>query len=93
MPENARERLAAEILNRFYDMYQNLSDPGSLARYREYSMLPGRVVEVFPALAEKKDGRIAEVLGIDEDFGLRVRFPDGTCETLSTGEVSLRLKE
>lgn len=93
VPEHARERLAAEILNQFYDMYQNLTDPGILARYREYSLLLGRTVEVYPALAEKKDGRIAEVLSVSDDFGLRVRFQDGTCETLSTGEVSLRLKE
>lgn len=91
-PENARERLAAAIVNRFLVYYGDLYNPEILSRYRAYSLMPGRMVEVYDTFAEKGDGRPAEALGIDDDFGLQVKYADGRVETLSTGEVSLRLK-
>ena len=33
----------------------------------------------------------ADVIGIDDDFRLQVRYEDGTTELLSSGEVSLRV--
>lgn len=59
-----------------------------LAAYRERSMLPGRMVEV-----ERGHERFAaRVLGVDEDFALRVRAADGRELSLASGEVHLRLE-
>ena len=32
----------------------------------------------------------AEAIAVDPDFGLTVRYPDGSEETVRTGEVSIR---
>ncbi|MBO4324357.1 MAG: biotin--[acetyl-CoA-carboxylase] ligase [Lachnospiraceae bacterium] len=93
MPEGFRERLAAEIVNRFLPYYRNLFGAELLKRYRELSVLTGKEVLVYRTFMEKEEGRAAEVLGIEADFGLRVRFEDGTEEILSTGEVSLKWKQ
>lgn len=93
MPEGFRERLAAEIVNRFLPYYRNLFGEELLKRYREWSILSGKEVYVYRTFAEKEEGKLAEVLGIEADFGLRVRFTDGTEEVLSTGEVSIRQKQ
>ena len=93
MPEGFRERLAAEIVNRFLPYYRNLFGAELLKHYRELSVLTGKEVLVYRTFMEKEEGRAVEVLGIEEDFGLRVRFEDGTEEILSTGEVSLKWKQ
>ncbi|MBO4697157.1 MAG: biotin--[acetyl-CoA-carboxylase] ligase [Lachnospiraceae bacterium] len=93
MPDGFRERLAAEIVNRFLPYYRNLFGAELLKRYRELSVLPGKEVLVYRTFAEKEEGKPAKVLGIEEDFGLLVRFEDGTEEVLSTGEVSLKWKQ
>ena len=45
----------------------------------------------FDLTAEEIDGRPARVLGIDADGGLQVIYTDGSRETLTTGEVTVRL--
>jgi len=60
--------------------------------YKEYTdrdMLKGNFVSVF------QNGKYvcdAMVLGIDEDFGLCVRYTDGSESVLRTGEVSVKFK-
>lgn len=87
-PEGAdvRSRLAAEVLNGFLTEYPHLTEKRFFADYRARSMLLGQPIhilrggEMIPALA----------LDLDRDFGLRVRLADGSEETLSSGEVSIR---
>jgi len=57
-----------------------------LEDYRAACVTLGREV-TFPAGGQTRSAR-AE--GIDEDFGLSVRFADGHAETLRSGEVSVR---
>ncbi|MBQ9931769.1 MAG: biotin--[Firmicutes bacterium] len=84
-----RNRMAAEILNRFMPYYENLLDKAFLDSYRSRSIAVGQEVlilrrgEEIPAFAA----------GIDEHCRLMVRYPDGREESLSTGEISLRLKK
>ena len=56
-----------------------------LERYRQNCLTRGRVV-VHTQTGE----RPADVLDIAEDFSLSVRYPDGNCENLCFGEVSVR---
>lgn len=63
--------------------------------YREKSMLIGRDVLVFRGTyredpTKEMDGIPAKVNGIDDDGGLMVTYEDGSTETLTTGEVSIR---
>ena len=90
-PEGFRERLIAEIWNRFMAYYENLADPENAEKYRALSMMPGRAITVFSDYLSGK-GREATALTVDDDFGLVVRYADGTTETLTAGDVSLKLR-
>ncbi len=87
MPEGGREMLAREYLRRLQEIYLSLPGGDLLERYRRRSMLTGRRVLVPGA---QGGVRPATVLGIAEDFGLMVRYDDGSGETLTTGEVSVQ---
>ena len=82
-----KNRLAAEVLNRFMNYYD---DPKSDAVYDEYrtrSLVIGKYVNVL-----KKDGSVkAHAIDIDRDCCLVVRYKDGTEEVLNSGEISIRL--
>ena len=54
--------------------------------YRRRSMLTGQEVEIL------RGGTVvpAKALGIDDDFGLIVEYPDGRQEHLGSGDVSVR---
>lgn len=88
-PDGVRERLIAEVWNRFFSMYQSLNDSDIANRYRALSMMPGRRIVVLSDYLSGC-GREATALSIDDNFGLTVRYDDGTTETLATGDVSLR---
>jgi BirA family biotin operon repressor/biotin-[acetyl-CoA-carboxylase] ligase len=45
-------------------------------------------VDVIKAGSEPHE---AHVLGVDDECRLEVRYADGTTETLSSGEISIRL--
>lgn len=85
--EDARCKMISEILNRFYHYYNDFEKKAFLEAYRSRSILDGKNVEVFRGDASYS----ASVLGINNDFSLRVRLPDGTTENLSSGEVSLKI--
>lgn len=57
-----------------------------LAKYRAGCLTPGHEVKLVGPNGE----RIAKALEIDDDFGLVVALPDGTVETVTAGEVSVR---
>ena len=83
-------RFAAYIADSFMELFENGLDAAIyLDEYRSRSVLVGRRVDVMHI---HDGGSVpAEVMGIDGDFGLCVRYDDGSCETLSSGDVSLRL--
>lgn len=88
-PPAAIERLAAEIVERFYRLYQRLEEKPFLEAYRRRSLLNGRKVQTLSS-----DGTPVEtvtVLGVDEEFSLVVLGEDGIQRRLSSGEVSVGL--
>ena len=82
-----KNRLAAEVLNRFMEYYRHLPDTPYSEEYIRRSMLTGKDVTVHKG----KEMITAHVLGIDEEFGLKVRYEDGSVEILRSGEVSIRI--
>jgi BirA family biotin operon repressor/biotin-[acetyl-CoA-carboxylase] ligase len=82
-----KNRLAAEVLNRFMAYYKHLPDTPYSDEYIKRSMVTGKNIMVLRG--EEKIP--AFVLGIDEEFGLKVRYEDGSVEILRSGEISIRI--
>ena len=82
-----KNRLAAEILNCFMAYYAHLPETPYSEEYIRRSMVTGKNVMV------NKGGEMirAYVLGIDQEFGLKVRYDDGSVEVLRSGEISIRI--
>lgn len=82
-PENTRAALAAEILNRFFCFYENLTEKPFLEEYRRLSLLTG--MEIDFSKGDKEYSGV--VLGIDDETRLLVRLKSGKTEAFSAGEV------
>ena len=86
--EDARSRIAAEILNRFAEYYRHIEEKTFVDEYRRRSFILGHDINVIkpnktiPAVA--KD--------ISDDCGRVVEYEDKSTETLSSGEVSIKIK-
>lgn len=83
-----RAALAAEILRALDRMYARFPDGKQdyLEQYRRDCLTVGNPVRlVTPASSTE-----AFSVGIDDEFRLLVKYPDGSTEAISTGEVSVR---
>lgn len=99
MDHGGRNRLAGEILSRFFSYCSELRSYGSsiqnspsvpayVNEYRNRCFVTGTDVDVLRA---GSDPVKAHVLGIDDNCHLMVRYEDGSEETLSSGEISIRI--
>ncbi len=83
----APEALAASLILALSQMAEGLMDaPGLIARYRENCVTLGQEVCVVRA----DTVRHGKALTVGDDGALTVAFPDGTTETVASGEVSIR---
>ncbi len=84
----SRGRLTAEIINALEEMYRVWLNGGGdyWQRYHDSCLTLGKEVRLLRQ--GRKQTAFAE--GLDETFGLIVRYPDGTRETVNAGEVSVR---
>lgn len=91
----SRTALTAEIISRTLDLMKDIEARSFLDSYREKSLVIGKNVTVFKGIYKTDPNEIpsrpARVLDIDDDGGLVVIYPDGTRETLTSGEISIRL--
>lgn len=94
----SRAQLAAKVIAGIIDHVKEISDdlPGFIETYRERSLLTGREIKVYKGVyrkdpADEISGIKAEAMGIDDEGGLIVMYESGETETLTTGEVSVRL--
>ena len=87
MPE-LRCRLAAEILDRLMDYTPDPAAPEVFEGYRSRSLVLGRKINIL-ALGREPEPATAD--GLDENYSLRVRLPDGSERLLNSGEVSVRI--
>lgn len=85
-PPISRNRLAAEVFNGLFTLWDELSSRAFLADYRSRSMLLGQ--EIVYSRAGEKYAATAEE--IDDDGALIVRMQNGERVTLRSGEVSVR---
>ena len=83
--DDIRCRLAAEIINNIGMYYSDMGNHSFMKEYVEYFFLIGKSVVIVG-----KESEELLVKGIDEHAGLIVQHKDGSIETLSSGEVSVK---
>ncbi|MBQ4156373.1 MAG: biotin--[Clostridia bacterium] len=79
--------LIAEILNNFFEIYNNFEKSNFMSEYKSKSMVTGK--DIFVLRGEEK--RPAKAIDIDDKARLLVEYENGEREYLSSGEVSVRL--
>ena len=84
---DGKNRMIAEYLNRFLSLYQTLGSAETNAEYRSRSFVLGRMVTVLSG----EQATPARALDVDEKCRLIVEYGDGRRETLSSGEISIKL--
>lgn len=84
--DQGKNRLAASFLRRFLEIYRGTADGDYAAVYRSKSMVIGRPIRVISPAGTRN----AYALDVDRDCRLIVRWEDGTVESLSSAEVSIR---
>lgn len=87
--KDAVSLIAAKILNGFFAFYEDLGARTFFGDYDSRLNVKNRQVSVIRG----NDVRDALALGIDKDFRLMVRYPDGAEEKIQCGEISLRVKD
>lgn len=87
---DAKNRIAAEFLRCFFEVYRAPDHLGYEAEYKARSLVLGKTVDVIPTGGGAT--RRAKVLDITEDCNLLVEYDDGSQAVLSSGEVSVRPK-
>lgn len=86
-----RAQLAAAMIQELDAMYERWENDrfAYLEEYRSRCVTVGREVRVIRG----DHARDAFAEQVTDDFGLRVRYPDGTEETVTAGEVTIRGKD
>ena len=81
-----RSRIAASFLKHYYDIVEIGRLDGFAEEYKRRSFIIGERVNVLRG----GSSRPAKALDIDDECRLIVEYEDGSKETLSSGEVSIR---
>ncbi len=84
-----RAKLAAGVLDRLMDYAAGPGGEHCFKAYRSRSVVLGKPVNL---LIPGRDPEPAQVLGLNRDYSLQVRLPDGSERAVSSGEVSVRLR-
>lgn len=83
---NIKEKIVADVVNIFFNMYNGV-DNNYIKRYKEYSYLTGKEVNIISG----ESTRPATVIDITDDCHLLVKNENGELEEISSGDVSVRL--
>lgn len=78
-------KLTAKVIDNFFKEYNSIDNLAFLDEYRKRSVCLGKEITVY--------GKTAKALEIDDKCRLKVEYADGKQEYLSTGEISIKLKE
>ncbi|MCE5189855.1 MAG: biotin--[acetyl-CoA-carboxylase] ligase [Eubacteriales bacterium] len=84
---DAKNRMIAAYLNAFLALYRNLGGKETIAEYRRRSFVLGKMVTVLAVDRQTP----ARALDVDEKCRLVVEYEEGRRETLSSGEISIKL--
>ena len=89
----SRSTLAAEMINEFVALLDQVQDRGFLDEYRERCFVTGETIKVHSNYDDK--GVLANALEIADDGGLVVEYLEGpkagSRETIHTGEISISM--
>ena len=83
--DDAKNRLSAELLNRFMTYYSNLGTVDYIEAYKRRNFVIGKRINVITA----EESKMAFALDIDNECRLLVKYDDGKEEALSSGEISI----
>ena len=86
--EEMRSLLCAKILDNFYEIYINLYQKEYVEEYISRSVVIGKEIKVISNGTETD----AICTGIDKECHLLVKYKDGTEDSLSTGEISIKIR-
>ena len=84
---DAKNRMIAAYLNRFLALYRDLGGEETISEYRSRSFVLGKPITVIAADMQTP----ARALDVDNRCRLLVEYDDGRRETLSSGEISVKL--
>lgn len=82
----SRNQLAAAVMDEMLRLADHLEDRSFLDYYREHAIMLDRDVRCIRG----NETWEAHTVDIDRDGGLIIRLADGTLQTLSSGEISIR---
>lgn len=83
---DGKNRLAAAFLNHFMDCYAAGEKMDYAKEYRARSLVIGKEIRVISPAGQRE----ARALDVDGECRLVVQYGDGSRETLSSGEISIR---
>lgn len=86
---NIKNKILAEVLNRFAYYYTNFKDKEFVQEYKNRSLVLGKMISVV----RPEGSRMARAVDIDDLCHLLVEYEDQSTEWLSTGEISIRLND
>lgn len=81
-----KELLIASMIQHLWNMDKDLLSRSFLSSYRQNCVTLNKSIVIL----QGENKQFATALDIDRDGGLIVRYPDGTEETVHSGEVSVR---
>lgn len=81
-----KDVFASEIISEVIEICKTLPSKDFINDYRSLSFLTGKDV-MLPS------GETVKVMGIDDSCGLIIEYPDKSVKTLTTSEVSVKLKK
>ena len=84
---DAKNRLAAEVLNNFFSLYQKIGNREFINEYKRRSFVIGKRITVLSG----EKAIPATALDIDENCRLIVQYDDGSTAALYSGEISIKL--
>jgi len=90
-----RNELAAEVINQFFGILSNFGEghyPEFMDEYRRRSIVLRKDIFIYKNLSAGAGDRLrAKAIDITNEGGLMVIYEGGTKETLTSGEISLRI--
>lgn len=90
-----RNKLIASIANNLVELYEEIQndDFSFMAEYKEKSYLLGKDINLYRTPTSDMSNVVpATVMDITDKGGLVIQLADGSLETITTGEVSVRLR-
>lgn len=92
----SKSALAGSVISRTLDLAETIEERAFINTYRRKSLVIGKTIQVYKGTyqvnpTDEIPSRTAQALDIDNNGGLIVRYGDGIQETLTSGEISIRL--